>query len=691
MKNILNNNYYNLGGIQTNFINVYSFLSTDNWKIRQDIKDKKLEIKESEELTFEYIDSLESLMLPRFFRTLIKINKDDNFDELNQYFYKKYSKFPEIKELLSQIEGVPSIPLEILCKYYARLYTLESEFYNEINHNLRKDSLTDSNYPIQKFVLAYVKLLYEGLRLNCFPLPCEKKLYRFQFISKSEKNKLDDYLRKKKEGLPAAICFSKAFLSFTETREVAEMFLKYRNLENSENNDLINVIFVLEKDEIIENESLRTYINLYEISKMGNEKEILFLPFSAFEINSITPKIIYNNSCYEIQLKYLDKYTDKLMEIKNNSIIKNTNFGKEIINLGFIDKSKIEKNTNKNLVEKYNNFDKLFVENKLNIINNNYSEQIKKKLNKDLIYFVKKQDIDANGEVQILGEHLNGEDFVKLNKDKSYLIINGKKEQLCYKYKLKEGINRVEIVLDENVTNFRAMFKHCTSLIDISPLKNWDVKSITCLSCSFRGCTSLQDISPLKNWNTSNLTDLKACFEGDNSLSDLSALKNWDVSKVNLMEGTFAHCTSLIDISPLENWNVGNATNFHMLFEGCKNLIDISPLKNWNVGNIINFNNIFMDCTSLSDLTPLKDWDVSKVISFNASFKNCFNLKDIYPLQFWNVSKATSFNYLFEGCIELEDISALNNWKVSKKAAFLNLIKDTKVDNFKVPIWCRKN
>ena len=46
----------------------------------------KWEIKESEELTFEYIDSLESLMLPRFFRTLIKINKDDNFDELNQYF-----------------------------------------------------------------------------------------------------------------------------------------------------------------------------------------------------------------------------------------------------------------------------------------------------------------------------------------------------------------------------------------------------------------------------------------------------------------------------------------------------------------------------------------------------------------------------------------------------------------------------
>ena len=169
MKNILSNNFYNLGGIQTNFINVYNFLSTDNWRIRPKIENIKDVKKETEELTFEYIDSLESLMLPRFFRTLIKINKDDNFDELNQYYYDKYSKLSEIKELLSQIEGIPSIPLEILCKYYARLYTLESEFYDEINSNLRKESLTDSNYPVQKFVLSYVKLLYEGLRLNCFP------------------------------------------------------------------------------------------------------------------------------------------------------------------------------------------------------------------------------------------------------------------------------------------------------------------------------------------------------------------------------------------------------------------------------------------------------------------------------------------------------------------------------------------
>ena len=692
MQNILNNKYYNLGGIQVDFIKVFGFLSNDNWRIRPNVKEMQDEKKETEELTFEYIDSLETLMLPRFFRTLIKLNKDDNYDELNQYLFNKYIKSEDLKELLSQIEGIPSIPLEILCKYYARMYTMESDFYNEINHNLRKESLTDRNHPIQKFVLSYVKLLYEGLKLNCFPNQCAKELYRFSFMSKSEKNKLDEYLKKKKEGLPAAICFSKAFLSFSEDKGVANVFFTARNMENEINDDLINIIFILKKNDNNSDESLRTYINISDVAKMGNEREVLFLPFSAFEIKKINPKKTESNKTYyEIELDYLDKYTDKLKLIRNNNFLKKTHFGEEISKIGIIEESKIEKNTNKALVENFYKFDKKFEENKKNIENNNYSEQIKENLNKDLIYLVKKEDIDNNGEVQILGEHIKGEDFLKLYKGKSYLIINGKKEELCYKYKLKEGINRVEIVLSEDVTNFRAMFKYCTSLIDISPLKNWDVTNLTCLSCSFRGCTSLQDLSPLKNWNISNVSDLKACFEGDTALTDLSPLENWDVSKVNLMEGTFAHCTSLSDISPLKNWNVSNAKTFHMLFEGCKNLKDISPLKNWIVGNVNNFNNIFNECSSLCDISPLKNWDVSNGISFNAFFKNCFNLKDVYSIQSWNVSKAYSFNYFFEGCVGLEDISALDNWKVSKKAAFIDFIKDTKVVSSKAPKWCPNN
>ena len=66
MKNILNNKYYNLGGIRTYFDDVLNFLTTDEWKIRQKLDEIKLGGELSNELTFEFIDSFESLMLPRF-------------------------------------------------------------------------------------------------------------------------------------------------------------------------------------------------------------------------------------------------------------------------------------------------------------------------------------------------------------------------------------------------------------------------------------------------------------------------------------------------------------------------------------------------------------------------------------------------------------------------------------------------
>lgn len=76
---------------------------------------------------------------------------------------------------------------------------------------------------------------------------------------------------------------------------------------------------------------------------MKNEKEVLFLPFSAFEIEKIKKVVVNNIIYYEIDLNYLDKYTDQLNLIRNNEFLSNNIFGKEFIESGFVDKSKIEK------------------------------------------------------------------------------------------------------------------------------------------------------------------------------------------------------------------------------------------------------------------------------------------------------------------------------------------------------------
>ena len=68
-------------------------------------------------------------MLPLFFKALIDIKPIDEIEQYTNLLYNTYSEEnSQIKYLLSPIKSIPNIPIEILCKYYARLYTSESSF-----------------------------------------------------------------------------------------------------------------------------------------------------------------------------------------------------------------------------------------------------------------------------------------------------------------------------------------------------------------------------------------------------------------------------------------------------------------------------------------------------------------------------------------------------------------------------------
>jgi len=89
------------------------------------------------QLTFEYIDSIEKLTLPIFFKALIDNESIDNMEEYTNLLYNTYSKDNDnLKILLNQIKSMTNIPIEILSKYYARLYIIESNFYKDINKDL---------------------------------------------------------------------------------------------------------------------------------------------------------------------------------------------------------------------------------------------------------------------------------------------------------------------------------------------------------------------------------------------------------------------------------------------------------------------------------------------------------------------------------------------------------------------------
>ena len=248
-------------------------------------------------LTFEYIDCEEKLYYPILYKALIDSTKIDNIDLFTSKIYNKYkNNSNKIKNLLNSIENIQNIPVELLSKYYARLYTAESDnnnnnFYSDINKDLRENK--KDNY------LSYIKILYEGIKTKSLPLGSNNILYRGTRLLNKEIEIIKKYIKNKKEGLPSAIVFSKTFLSFSKDNKIAENFLK--NQKN--NNELNKVLFILEKDNNIDY-NLSTHADIEKISFYPNEKEVLFFPFSSFEIKEIK-KV---NDRYEIKLLYLGKY-----------------------------------------------------------------------------------------------------------------------------------------------------------------------------------------------------------------------------------------------------------------------------------------------------------------------------------------------------------------------------------------------
>ena len=216
---------------------------------------------------------------------------------MTHYLYDTYKENEKIEKLLEPIDGIPEIPIEILCKYYARLYTIQSDFYNDLNKSLREENLqlkieellfsaTKDNY----YSITFIKSFYEGIKLDCFKFDLKDKLYRFSFIGQKELDKIKEYLKNKKEGIPAVNFFSKTFLSFSEEEEVAKGFYEpYKNNKsNYENKNLVPDFFhIIKKGNI--KKSLYSHIKIDNISFFENEKEVLFLPFTCFEILSVTP------------------------------------------------------------------------------------------------------------------------------------------------------------------------------------------------------------------------------------------------------------------------------------------------------------------------------------------------------------------------------------------------------------------
>ena len=275
-KNYINNSFYNLGGIKVIFKDIKDFILKPLNKPQRE--------EEIGNLTFEYIDCKEKLYYPLLYKSLIDTTKIDNIDIFTNKIYEQYKNdSKKIENLLSSIKNIKNIPIELLSKYYARLYTAESEnkknnFYNNINKDLRENKKDE--------YLSYIKILYEGIKTKSLSLASNNILYRGSRLLNKEIEIIKNYLKNKKEGLPGAIVFSKTFLSFTKDDKVANNFLK----KQKNDNDLNKVLFILEKDDNID----------YDLSTHGDIEKLSFYPNENYHFILMKKKYYF---CHFLHLK----------------------------------------------------------------------------------------------------------------------------------------------------------------------------------------------------------------------------------------------------------------------------------------------------------------------------------------------------------------------------------------------------
>jgi len=330
-KSIKNEKFYTFGGIETSFDRIKYFIESGQKEIEECPNQNKNLISSSrnlqfgEKLIFEQVKDKKDLMLPTFFKIqLDKSNTEDNIAFIAN-MYNNYKNEPEYYKLLNQIKNFQDIPIELLSKYYAKIYTIEGNFYKKMKVNLLNDNINNNIY------LPYIKTLYEGLEKGALKPCIDKELYSAQILSEEEINDLIEQNNNKLQDLPMSIIFSKSFLSFSKDKNKAKEFLSKGK----------NAMLTIVRDED-QQYDLFTQADIEEISCFPEEKEVLFFPFSAFGINKFSYE---SDKIYNIELKYLGRYIQDFVNDKKITTmydeIPNTDFKKLFKKSGLVQENKI--------------------------------------------------------------------------------------------------------------------------------------------------------------------------------------------------------------------------------------------------------------------------------------------------------------------------------------------------------------
>ena len=330
-------------------------------------------------------------------------------------------------------------------------------------------------------------------------------------------------------------------------------------------------------------------------------------------------------------MKHIEYYYKISNEIINN-------FDNKRLNYEILNNIKIINNNNNIIIEDLNNIiNDDNINNKFNKIFTIYDKISKKYIKRlNISYRINK----GENIIKIFGT-----DFVKNNKDKCKLIIEGNYYELSEIFNLN-NYNKIKDTLEitlkifKNINNMSYMFSHCSSLSSLS--------------------------SDISNWNISVVTNMSSMFYRCSLLSSLPDISKWNTNKVIKMNSIFSMCSSLLSLPDISKWDTSNVTDMSEMFYKCSSLSSLPDISKWNTSNVISMQTIFSDCLSLTFLPDISKWDTSHVTNMSYIFADCPSLSFFPNISKWNYNNINFIFYMFENnynCLELPKINkSLNFW-----------------------------
>ena len=110
------------------------------------------------------------------------------------------------------------IPYYLYSKIFTRIYTMETNFYKDLNRALSNNNILDFR--------VFIFTLYNGLDRKVLDDFHDKPLYRATIINKEEYEKIIK--------LSHRLVLTRQFLSFSKDKDITMMFLKH----NDNNKDI---------------------------------------------------------------------------------------------------------------------------------------------------------------------------------------------------------------------------------------------------------------------------------------------------------------------------------------------------------------------------------------------------------------------------------------------------------------------